>query len=138
MIKLEILTSKHPDSLGEIVIHCNTLHLGNVNSDINLSDNEIFHNFFIIDILDNEKLMIQSQKREPYFQVNGKRCHLKKIIHANDIISFNSTSFKIIEFKYEEKVTYKEKLNQLTKQMNKNDPKFELIKKISETNETLY
>ena len=134
MIKLKVLNTPDKDKIGINVFYKNLIYIGsNYSSDLYIHDELIVSNHLIIEIVDS-RLILHKNKSISSILINGKINTGHKVLNIGNKIKIGHTEFAIEDFSFTQRMTLKEKLNDLTEKFIQEDsPVLDLLSKIQES-----
>lgn len=97
MIHLEVLSSRDPLALGLYEYEYDQVALGrSKKNDLIFLDKELPLHYLIIKFISGQ-LVVQSQVKEPFFFVNGKKISGTLKLKANDTIAFGNNQIRVVK-----------------------------------------
>lgn len=131
MISLTILTSPDLIICESLEFFKNHITMGNKNCDINISDPEILRHHLTIEILPENKLIIEPGRNIKNYFIDGKITTSKSTVRVKQQIQIGSTTFIVnsYQFELEENIKSLRDKELISLSENKNE-KWELIEKI--------
>ena len=131
MIQLEILSGPDRNALGNFQYFQNEIYLGRTSGDLRIQDPQVLESHLMIEIVESD-LIIHPQKKVEFYLIDGKRASTIRKIKAGQKITIGGTTFKIINFSFNEmpskKVILDLKLNELS---DINSPKLGVVEKLA-------
>lgn len=121
MISIEILNCKNDKRQGEYKFYKDLLNLGSDTECDLFIDEDNFRPYHSSIFIHDYKLYLEIHNTEDHALVNGKRSNAKKVIQIGDVITLNTTKFKIKSFLNEQKTRRKEFLNKRVDEISVND-----------------
>lgn len=129
MISIDIIKANNPDFLGNYCFFQSLVQVGSSHQvDIFCPDTKLAEIHFFVEIKDDRLVLNLVDNVDPVL-VNKKITTQFKNLKVGDVISVSDIDFKIIDYKEDEVVTSRQKLNETAANLKEKNP--ELLKVIS-------
>lgn len=97
MIHIEVLSSRDQSALGSYEYEYDQVTLGrSKKNDLIFLDKELPLHYLVIRFLSGQ-LVVQSQVKEPFFFVNGKKISGTLKLKVNDTIAFGTNQIRVVK-----------------------------------------